>query len=230
MGALHTTIERPTSPFSITSSSSSSILDFYTRLAPKSQPTTTLSSIVVSSNDSGTPSDEPQYRNASLKLKGMMKLSSRYNDEKKIDDDDDDMMRGRHRRQRYPSLPVGRFVSSITRNFSTSSSRTPSPPHLRPPRIVITPPPSTPTSPHTTLSPNSNSNSPSSHTTHSTLIMNPILAKLERESKLCGVQMTCSTCGKIGRGYPCCGRCGELWCSRECRIGGMKKHVCRKTI
>ncbi|KAF9049647.1 hypothetical protein BDZ89DRAFT_1057527 [Hymenopellis radicata] len=59
--------------------------------------------------------------------------------------------------------------------------------------------------------------------------LNPILASLERKSKLCTLKAQCATCGKPGNDYPRCGRCGEMWCSRECRTHGGKRHVCAQT-
>lgn len=56
--------------------------------------------------------------------------------------------------------------------------------------------------------------------------MNPILLELERKSKLCKLIAGCATCGKHGSDYPRCGRCGEMWCSRPCRLRGGKKHIC----
>ncbi|KAG8750927.1 hypothetical protein FRC12_012694, partial [Ceratobasidium sp. 428] len=56
--------------------------------------------------------------------------------------------------------------------------------------------------------------------------LDPVLAALERGSKLKSKSI-CLNCGKKGNNYPCCPRCGEAWCSRECRVeannGG--KHV-----
>jgi hypothetical protein len=57
--------------------------------------------------------------------------------------------------------------------------------------------------------------------------IDPILARLEKKSKFCTQSARCATCGKIGRDYPRCGKCGEMWCSRDCRLQGRKKHVCR---
>ena len=55
--------------------------------------------------------------------------------------------------------------------------------------------------------------------------INPILASLERKSKLC-YQTICATCSKPGIDFPKCGRCGDMWCSRACRLKGGKRHVC----
>jgi hypothetical protein len=56
--------------------------------------------------------------------------------------------------------------------------------------------------------------------------MHPILAKLERQSKLCTQMVYCSTCGKSGHDYPRCGKCGVMWCSRTCRLVAGKRHIC----
>ncbi|THV05303.1 hypothetical protein K435DRAFT_961376 [Dendrothele bispora CBS 962.96] len=56
--------------------------------------------------------------------------------------------------------------------------------------------------------------------------LNPILDSLEQNSKLCVKQMRCATCGKIGSDYPRCGKCGEMWCSRACRLHNGKRHQC----
>ena len=55
------------------------------------------------------------------------------------------------------------------------------------------------------------------------------LAAIEDKSKF-RVRTSCSTCHKPGSNYPCCPRCGEMWCCRECRLQstGGKKHVCAK--
>lgn len=60
--------------------------------------------------------------------------------------------------------------------------------------------------------------------------LNPILAKLERKSKLLSQRGPCSTCKKEGSGYPKCGSCNGMWCSRECRLAGGKKHVCSQRV
>ena len=57
--------------------------------------------------------------------------------------------------------------------------------------------------------------------------MNPILASLERRSKLCTTGMSCATCNKRGKDFSRCPRCAEAWCSRECRLKGGKRHECK---
>ncbi|KIM43137.1 hypothetical protein M413DRAFT_18267 [Hebeloma cylindrosporum] len=62
--------------------------------------------------------------------------------------------------------------------------------------------------------------SPSSNDLH------PILAKLERKSRLCSQVVQCSTCKKPGRDFSRCPRCSDIWCSRPCRLVGGKRHTC----
>lgn len=69
----------------------------------------------------------------------------------------------------------------------------------------------------------------SSHT-RSQSEMHPILARLERQSKLCKSKTQCATCGETGADFPRCGKCNQMWCSRECRLTGGKRHVCRSSI
>ena len=62
--------------------------------------------------------------------------------------------------------------------------------------------------------------------------LDPVLQAAERASKLLKSTVQCSTCGDRGKDFPRCGKCGEAWCSRQCRLkglssGGTKKHVCR---
>lgn len=59
----------------------------------------------------------------------------------------------------------------------------------------------------------------------STSKLNHLLAKAERTSKFRTIT-ECSACGKAGLDYPKCPRCEEMWCSRECRLQGGKRHVC----
>lgn len=54
----------------------------------------------------------------------------------------------------------------------------------------------------------------------------PILEAIENASKL-SCRTVCVTCLKTGRDFPHCPRCGDMWCSRECRMQGGKRHVCR---
>ncbi|KAF5311696.1 hypothetical protein D9611_009414 [Ephemerocybe angulata] len=56
--------------------------------------------------------------------------------------------------------------------------------------------------------------------------LHPVLARLERGSKLCASKTACATCQKSGRDFPQCAKCKKMWCSRECRLVGGKRHVC----
>ncbi|CAE6498896.1 unnamed protein product [Rhizoctonia solani] len=61
--------------------------------------------------------------------------------------------------------------------------------------------------------------------------LDPVLAALEKSSKLKS-KSVCLNCKKKGDNYPCCPRCGEAWCSRECRVEANKggKHVCKRAV
>lgn len=54
----------------------------------------------------------------------------------------------------------------------------------------------------------------------------PILEAIENASKL-SCRTICVACLKTGRDFPRCPRCGDMWCSRECRMQGGKRHVCK---
>jgi hypothetical protein len=58
--------------------------------------------------------------------------------------------------------------------------------------------------------------------------MDPLLVALENASRL-HVGGQCAVCSKTGANFPRCGRCGEAWCSRDCRLLGSrgKKHACK---
>ncbi|CDO71452.1 hypothetical protein BN946_scf184909.g46 [Trametes cinnabarina] len=60
--------------------------------------------------------------------------------------------------------------------------------------------------------------------------LHPVLESLERTSLL-NIQSACAACGKRGSNFPCCPRCGEMWCSRSCRLqkGNGKRHICSKS-
>lgn len=51
------------------------------------------------------------------------------------------------------------------------------------------------------------------------------LEELERSSRF-RVSCVCMTCKRAGANYPACGKCGDMWCSRECRTGAARTHVC----
>ena len=62
-----------------------------------------------------------------------------------------------------------------------------------------------------------------------TATLHPVLESLERASMF-RVQTACAGCGRRGSNFPCCPKCGEMWCSRACRLkkGDGKRHVCAK--
>lgn len=73
------------------------------------------------------------------------------------------------------------------------------------------------------------SEAPATPKSHSPLLpeIRPSLADLEHASRF-RVQAQCVTCRKPGSNFPSCSRCGETWCSRECRLKGSggSRHVC----
>ncbi|KAI0822271.1 hypothetical protein BC628DRAFT_686340 [Trametes gibbosa] len=57
--------------------------------------------------------------------------------------------------------------------------------------------------------------------------LHPVLEGLERTSMF-AVRTPCASCGRNGSNFPCCPKCGEMWCSRACRLqkGNGKRHTC----
>ncbi|PVF97685.1 hypothetical protein CPB86DRAFT_785645 [Serendipita vermifera] len=62
----------------------------------------------------------------------------------------------------------------------------------------------------------------------------PTLAAIESGSRLMRQKIVCATCGGTGPDFPRCGRCGEAWCSRQCRTEANKatggKHRCCASV
>ena len=59
--------------------------------------------------------------------------------------------------------------------------------------------------------------------------LHPVLAACEKMSRVSS-QAVCSTCMKPGYDYPRCAKCGDMWCSRACRLrDGVKRHICSRT-
>ncbi len=219
--------KRSSSFFSI-SSTTSSIFDFYHRLTPKAHPSITTTSALRSSSASGSfvPSST-----AAAKALQLFLVSDPYEEhEDLLNGQNFRSSRGRGRYSQHTSSPTshlhnqtkGSMPPFITRSLSTSSSRTTSPSP----------------SPHRSTR---SSLSHSSSRTHGSSLdagtrpavstdLHPVLARLERDSKFCKTTVKCSACGKSGVNYPRCGRCGDMWCSRECRVGQAKKHACRRAV
>ncbi|TFK91108.1 hypothetical protein K466DRAFT_515938 [Polyporus arcularius HHB13444] len=61
------------------------------------------------------------------------------------------------------------------------------------------------------------------------LTLHPVLEDLERSSMF-RVRTACATCGIRGSNFPTCPKCGEMWCSRVCRLqkSDGKRHICAK--
>lgn len=62
----------------------------------------------------------------------------------------------------------------------------------------------------------------------------PSLAAIESNSRLMRGKIVCAMCGERGPDFPRCGRCGEAWCSRGCRVEANKetngKHRCSPSV
>lgn len=113
-------------------------------------------------------------------------------------------------------------------SLSSSTSLPPSP-------VIIVHPPCSPPSPIDNMS--SISSSPTlldvpsmSQRRSKTLPLDPILASVEKKSKFFRDVMKCCTCGKKGGNFPKCPRCDDIWCSRECRLVGGKRHICSRPL
>ena len=67
--------------------------------------------------------------------------------------------------------------------------------------------------------------SPPSPSLYNDAKLHPVLEAVEKRSKF-SCRAICSTCRKAGSNFPRCPRCGDMWCSRPCRLQGAKKHTC----
>ncbi|KAJ7701252.1 hypothetical protein B0H17DRAFT_200958 [Mycena rosella] len=45
-----------------------------------------------------------------------------------------------------------------------------------------------------------------------------VLSMLERNSRMGTGNVLCAACGAQGTNFPCCKKCAQMWCSRECRL------------
>ncbi|KAI9058340.1 hypothetical protein FKP32DRAFT_1669228 [Trametes sanguinea] len=75
----------------------------------------------------------------------------------------------------------------------------------------------------------SSSEAPATPKAHSILAHEilPTLDDLERTSRF-RVDSKCMHCHRTGSNFPSCAKCGERWCSRECRLQGQRgaAHAC----
>ncbi|CAL1713096.1 unnamed protein product [Somion occarium] len=117
--------------------------------------------------------------------------------------------------------------------FAEDSARSLSPPDSPIPSICRTPSSCTdseyfPTAPSSAgpLTPVHSTDS-SPHARKHALQSSEVLEALEARSRFC-LRTSCATCHRPGTNFPCCPRCGEMWCSRECRLqsGNGKRHIC----
>ncbi|KAI0917165.1 hypothetical protein AcV5_007711 [Taiwanofungus camphoratus] len=78
----------------------------------------------------------------------------------------------------------------------------------------------------------SSSEAPETPRAHSILHeVRPTLVDLEYASRF-RVHAVCVTCSKTGANFPSCARCGEMWCSRDCRLKGNSgsRHACQGRV
>ncbi|KAH9854672.1 hypothetical protein C2E23DRAFT_817487 [Lenzites betulinus] len=144
----------------------------------------------------------------------------------------------RHASLRLPADRVPReHLAPVRRKQQTASSPIDSPPSPALPSICRTPSsytgseyfstapssagPATPVHTMTPLPP------PMLARKAETSSLHPVLEGLERASMF-AVRTACASCGRNGSNFPCCPRCGEMWCSRGCRLqkGNGKRHIC----
>ncbi|KAJ7623578.1 hypothetical protein FB45DRAFT_752206, partial [Roridomyces roridus] len=59
--------------------------------------------------------------------------------------------------------------------------------------------------------------------------IHPVLSKLESRSRVGTGRVVCAGCGQAGTNFPRCPRCGQMWCSRECRTGPTHQCGSRRT-
>ncbi|KAI0670803.1 hypothetical protein C8Q78DRAFT_974723 [Trametes maxima] len=102
--------------------------------------------------------------------------------------------------------------------------------HLRP-RTHSSPRSASPTPSIDSLDTASSSEAPATPRTHTMLAheLPPSLDDLERASRF-RVESRCVRCHRAGSNFPSCSKCGEMWCSRECRLQGQaaagRTHAC----
>lgn len=72
----------------------------------------------------------------------------------------------------------------------------------------------------------SSSEAPATPRMHNNVLAHelPSLDDLERASRF-RVQSTCTHCHRAGSNFPSCAKCGERWCSRECRRASTSVHA-----
>ena len=99
------------------------------------------------------------------------------------------------------------------------------------PSISRTPSPDTdlesPSTAPSSAGPSTPSRSLASSPIGTTRSLHSVLESLEDSSKF-RIRTSCATCKRSGSNFPCCPRCGEMWCSRACRLQGNngKRHQC----
>jgi len=140
---------------------------------------------------------------------------------------------GVHRQERSSVVPPRTLRRHTTSD--DSSHRLASPPHTTRPVAPVASSSSSRiirrSSSSDSLSTASSSEAPATPRTHSPLLddSHHTLADLEQASRF-RVNTVCVTCRKKGSNFPSCASCGEMWCSRECRLkgNGGRRHSCSR--
>ncbi|KAI0335916.1 hypothetical protein GY45DRAFT_1350624 [Cubamyces sp. BRFM 1775] len=123
----------------------------------------------------------------------------------------------------------GRDTSSHSPDFSSSPSPLPSEASEPRSRTRSSARSASPTPSIDSLDTASSSEAPATPKTHSIFAheLLPTLDDLERASRF-RVESKCVRCHRTGSNFPSCAKCGERWCSRECRLQGHRgaTHAC----
>ncbi|KAI0652784.1 hypothetical protein C8Q70DRAFT_763767 [Cubamyces menziesii] len=123
----------------------------------------------------------------------------------------------------------GRDASSYSPDSSSSPSPLPSEASEQRSRTRSSARSASPTPSIDSLDTASSSEAPATPKTHSIFAheLLPTLDDLERASRF-RVESKCVRCHRTGSNFPSCAKCGERWCSRECRLQGHRgaTHAC----
>ncbi|EMD39960.1 hypothetical protein CERSUDRAFT_122092 [Gelatoporia subvermispora B] len=141
---------------------------------------------------------------------------------------------GVQKKERPPLTPSAAQARHMVSDHPTNSVLSPGHTTRNPPRALpiasrIIRRSSSPDS----LSTASSSEAPATPRTHSPLLdesrPTSTLEDLEQASRF-RVNAVCVTCRKKGSNFPSCSSCGEMWCSRECRLksNGGRGHLCSR--
>ncbi|KAI0648072.1 hypothetical protein C8Q79DRAFT_551536 [Trametes meyenii] len=130
----------------------------------------------------------------------------------------------------HDRAPASRSPDSAS-NHSPLFAADPSAEQHSRPRMHSSPRSASPTPSVDSLDTASSSEAPATPRTHTMLAheLPHTLDDLERASRF-RVESRCVRCHRSGSNFPSCAKCGEMWCSRECRLQGPaatgRTHAC----